>query len=88
MDTLKANIQILNNIQGLKLVDHFVLPNIDWWKYYYNSIERNIQILRKRYEGKESYQTQLDIHQKEMEMFSRYSDCYGYVFYIIQKINE
>jgi len=85
MRTLKENIDVVNSIEGLQMMEHFILPNFDWWKHYYNSLEKGILHLRKKYEGKTKWQMELDNHQKEIDMFSRYSDCYGYVFFIIKK---
>jgi hypothetical protein len=87
MRTVKQNIEVVNGIDGLSLVDHFVLPTYDWWKHYYNSIEKRISLLRNKYHDKIRYQAELDKHQQELDLFARFSDCYGYVFFIIQKIS-
>jgi len=66
---------------------HFVLPGNSWWDDYYNPIERRLSVLRNKYNGDSEALHTLDAAQKELEMYRKYSNWYGYVFYVMQKVD-
>ena len=50
-------------------------------------MEKRVLELRKKYKGNKDIEEQLDEEIKEIDMYKKYSDYYGYVFYIM-KISE
>jgi SAM-dependent methyltransferase len=69
---------------GYHLLGHFTLPESAWWQPYYQPIEARIAQLREKYQGNLEAQSILDGHAEEVEMYRKYSDWYGYEFYVIQ----
>ena len=69
---------------GYRELGHFVLPESSWWKPYYYPMEARIVELRERYRADLEVQALLDIKQLEIEMYRKYSEWYGYIFYVMQ----
>lgn len=72
---------------GYKAVAHFILPEQAWWDYY-NPQKARFEDFLQEYPGNEQAKGLVDQLKGEMELYERYKDYYGYVFYIGQKINE
>ncbi len=70
---------------GYHLLHHFTLPKEDWWREYYNPIMKKLPTLRVRHQDDAEALEVLEIEEKEMELHRRYSEYYGYVFYIAEK---
>ena len=69
---------------GYSVVDHFILPDASWWDHYYHPIEKRLAMLREKYKLDAAAQRDLDGHQEEVDMFRKYSEWYGYVFYVMK----
>lgn len=82
--TVEANIRIVE-AQGYRNEAQFTLPENDWWDEYYNPISQKLESLRQKYQGSEEAQRRIGDTQREIDLYRRYSDYYGYVFYIMQK---
>ncbi|MGD2067013.1 MAG: class I SAM-dependent methyltransferase [Candidatus Bathyarchaeota archaeon] len=81
--TIEENIEIIEN-SGYRLVGSFVLPSKSWWDNYYTPIERKLPVLKAKYkDDKEALQV-IACEEIEIESFRKYSDYYGYVFYVTQ----
>ncbi|NBI05413.1 class I SAM-dependent methyltransferase [Senegalia massiliensis] len=80
------NIKIIET-SGYSPVGHFVIPESGWWKDYYNPLIDRINKLRKKYINNKEANNRLDNTQREIEMYEKYSDYYGYVFYIMKRID-
>jgi ubiquinone/menaquinone biosynthesis C-methylase UbiE len=85
MGTVAENIRKIEK-HGYRLVDHFPLPDSSWWDHYYNPLAERINMLRKKYAGKEDAQNLLDGEYAEIDLFRKHSSHYGYEFYIAQKM--
>ena len=83
--SIEENKNMIKN-SGYNLISYFILPESSWWENYYIPLEDRINELREKYQGNEEVEKQLDEELKEIKMFRKYSDYYGYVFYIMQKI--
>jgi cyclopropane fatty-acyl-phospholipid synthase-like methyltransferase len=70
---------------GYKHIGHFVLPESAWWEDYYKPLEERIHALRPRYQADEIALDLMRAVEREINLYRRYSDCYGYVFYVMQK---
>jgi hypothetical protein len=64
------------------LLDTYRLPTAAWWQNYYDPLELQLNELSQKYAGVEATITYLDAQREEIELFRRFSDSYGYVFYI------
>ena len=67
------------------LVDHFTLPNEDWWTDFYEPMEHRIAELRRTYDGDEKALGVLDELAKEPAMHRRYAEYYGYEFFVSRR---
>jgi len=70
---------------GYKLLDYFLLPSQSWWTHYYTPAEKRLASLRRKYKNNPDAQAIFDGFQVEIDMYRKYSDYYGYGFYIMRK---
>ena len=85
MKTVEENLQLVENA-GYDLVDHFTLPESSWWNDYYVPLEKRVAMLREQHKNSDEWQGKLDESLREIEMYRKYSEYYGYVFYVMQKV--
>ena len=83
MRTVEENLEIVR-AAGYRQVRHFVLPTSAWWEGYYTPQEARIAMLRDKYRDDAEAIQLLDESQLEIDLYRKYSDWYGYVFYIMQ----
>lgn len=83
MSDIKGNQERIS-AAGYQEIDHFVLPSSSWWTEYYTPIEARLPRLREKYQGNAEAIAMLDSHQQEVDMYRKYSEWYGYVFYIMR----
>ncbi|MGD9131301.1 MAG: class I SAM-dependent methyltransferase [Candidatus Bathyarchaeota archaeon] len=81
--TIEGNIEIIRN-SGYRLVGSFVLPSKSWWDNYYTPIETKLPSLKAKYKDDEEALQVIAYEETEIKMFRKYSDYYGYAFYIMQ----
>lgn len=79
------NLKIIEK-SGYSPVGHFIVPESGWWENYYNPLIARINILREKYKNEKEANDSMDNTEKEINLYKRYSDYYGYVFYIMKKI--
>lgn len=70
---------------GYKCVAHFILPEECWWNYFNPQIEK-IKTFDKQYSDNEEALELISQIESEIELYRKYKEHYGYVFYIGQKI--
>jgi ubiquinone/menaquinone biosynthesis C-methylase UbiE len=70
---------------GFNVIDTFILPKSGWWDNYYKPIEAKLPALKAKYKDETEALAYLMGEEREIEMFRKYSDYYGYVFYVLQK---
>jgi len=70
---------------GYTLIGNFSLPEDAWWIEYYGPLEERIKMLRKKYHSNPQALRELDNEQKEIDMYKKYCEWYGSVFFIMQK---
>jgi ubiquinone/menaquinone biosynthesis C-methylase UbiE len=83
MRSIDENLQSIR-AAGYREIGHFTLPPSSWWADYYNPIEARLPKLREKYRGNAEASDWLDATQKECDIYRKYSDYYGYVFYVMQ----
>jgi ubiquinone/menaquinone biosynthesis C-methylase UbiE len=83
MQSVTDNLQIAYKA-GYEVLGHFNIPVSSWWNEYYTPIEKRIPKLRDKYHGNDHANEVLDATLKEMDFHRRFSDWYGYVFYILK----
>lgn len=81
---VQQNLSIIRNA-GYQNINHFTLPESAWWDNYYIPLEVKIKEKLELYNGDAEKTDFLKRQQYEIDMYHRYSEYYGYVFYIMQK---
>ena len=87
MKNIEENIITINS-KGLDLISHFNLPESSWWDNYYIPLQKNVKKLRDKYQKDNDSLTLLKSVNLEIDMFSKYSEYYGYTFFIMRKKNR
>jgi len=84
---LKNNIFLIQN-EDFNLLSHFTLPKSSWIDNYYSPMEKKIKELKKKYQNNKIALQVFEECKKEIEIFNKYSDFFGYEFFIMQKKNQ
>lgn len=84
MINIDENLSLIEKL-GFEVLEHFVLPESAWWDEYYTPLENRLEIFRKNNMNQKSEMDTINYVQTEIEMYRKYKDYYGYVFYIIQQ---
>jgi len=85
MTTVAANTEAAER-EGYEVTATFPLPAHDWWAEYYTPLQERIDQLRTRDEP--DLRAVLDETQREIDLYARHGDSYGYVFYVACKVDR
>ena len=85
IDTVSNQLKIIEKA-GYALKGHFVLPVTDWTENYYDYMQINLDVMRKKYAGNMETMECINMFQLEIDMYHKYSDAYSYVFYVMEII--
>jgi hypothetical protein len=69
---------------GFRVLDTFTLPKDDWWNEYYRPLRRRIAAFRANHTVPRTIEAILAETEREMDMVERYSNEFGYVFYLLE----
>jgi SAM-dependent methyltransferase len=83
MHTIEENLETIQAV-GYRSIGHFVLPESGWWEHYYTPLELRLASLRDRYQDDAAANNQLNQVARQIDLYRKCSDAYGYVFYIMQ----
>jgi len=78
----EQNLEIIKN-QQYKLIASFSIEKEDLWNYY-TPFEKKTAELLETLSGNPEYLELLESSQIEVEIFKKYSDYYGFIFYVMQ----
>ena len=84
IDTVGNKLRQLLNA-GYKVVDHFPLPNY-CWNNYYEQMENKEKAFLEKHQNKEAVIDFVNEQVNERKMHKKYSEYYGYEFYIVQNV--
>jgi len=82
--TIDENLGIARK-SGYAIVGYFAISEKSWWTDYYTPIEAKIAGMKTKYKDDKEAMQILAVEELEIEMFRKYSDYYGYVFYLMQR---
>jgi len=71
--------------EGYEVLDTFPLPPEDWWTEFYTPLRARIAELRPELRGQPELAAVVAATEREIDLFSRFSSSYGYVFYLLRK---
>ncbi len=84
---IETNLKTITST-GYKLIEHFILPENAWWNQFYNPLAQQIQQARQKYDFNAEPNTEagelLTNLEIEIDMYHKFSNYYGYVFFIMQ----
>lgn len=84
IDTASAKIDILEK-NGYSPVAYFVLPEYCWLDNYYRPMQDSFEGFLQRNDNRESAQAIVAAEKKEIALYEKYKDYYGYGVYIATK---
>ena len=82
MKDISSNIEVIQSA-GYKLINHFIMPQ-DAWDEFYSALKIISDKMRKKYKNNKQAERVIEIVTKEIEAYEKFSDFYGYVFYIMK----
>ncbi|MGN0688698.1 MAG: class I SAM-dependent methyltransferase [Oscillospiraceae bacterium] len=85
LDPVDKNIEIMQD-SGYKFIASFILPEECWTDNYFFPRESAIQNLMIKYAQSDTMKKYAELNRHEVELFMKYKQHYGYVFYIGQAI--
>ena len=83
MMDIDSNVSMIKNC-GYDLLAHFTLPESAWKESYYRPLGNRLQSLRNKYVTDLERIKMIDSVQMEIDFYRKYSDYYGYVFFLMQ----
>lgn len=83
---VKDKIKLIQN-EGFNLISNFTLPESSWLDSYYLPMEEELSRLNKKYQGNEIALGIFEEMKNEIDLYKKFSDFYGYEFFIMQRIN-
>ena len=81
-----GNLELIQS-EDYEILSHFTLPESSWLENYYRPMENELSRLIIKYRNNDIALQQFEAMHKEIEFYKRYSDHYGYEFFIMQKSN-
>ncbi|MCW4024822.1 MAG: class I SAM-dependent methyltransferase [Candidatus Bathyarchaeota archaeon] len=81
--TIEENVETAKKA-GYQVITTFILPKKSWFDNYYMPIEAKLPSLKAKHKGDPEALQYFAAEEKEIEMFRRYNNYYGYVFYLLQ----
>lgn len=85
MTTVEENV-VRATEAGYEVIDHFLLPQNGWWDEYYNPLIERSTLLRRQPHLTPALVQVLDENEQEIDIYQRYGDTFGYVFYLMRKV--
>ena len=82
--TVGGNLALIQN-EGFRVISHFTLPKSAWLESFYLPMEEELIRLKKKYEGNEIASGVFEEMNYEITFFEKFSDFFGYEFFIMEK---
>lgn len=73
---------------GYRLINHFTLPESAWWEHFYAPMEARLIQLRGQYRHHPEALDILAQLEVEVRLYEKYSDWFGYEFFICQQPHQ
>lgn len=83
---VKSNVDLIQR-EGFRLLTHFTLPKSAWLDSFYSPMEEALDCLQEKYRGNKIAQSVFKNQQNEIDLYKKYSDYFGYEFFVMQKIS-
>ncbi len=83
MISVKKNLKLIKN-KGYQVIHYFKLDESAFWDPYYKPLENRLSIMREKYADNKDALNVIKEVQFEIDLYRKYSDYYGYTFYIMK----
>jgi SAM-dependent methyltransferase len=87
MDTISGKVALIQKA-GYTPVATFILPENCWIENYFNPLTKAQEIFLAKYAGNKTAEEFVAFQRYDIEMYRKYKEFYGYVFYIAKKIGQ
>jgi len=87
MNTIPNKVAIVQNA-GYVPVATFILPDNCWTEHYYAPAVKAQEIFLKKYRGNKTAEKFVELQREDAELYRKYKEFFGYVFYIAKKVKE
>jgi SAM-dependent methyltransferase len=84
INDLAANLKAIDDC-GYNICGHFALPESSWLDIYYAPLEKRLPGMRDKYAADAERLEFIAKIQKEIDIYRKYSDYYGYEFFIMRR---
>jgi len=84
MVDIHYNLEIIR-CKGFDVIGYFTLSDRAWWEPFYSPLEKRLDAFRKQYAADPDWIAVLDSFQNEIDIYRRYSEYFGYIFYVMQR---
>ncbi|HOX28929.1 MAG TPA: methyltransferase domain-containing protein [bacterium] len=84
MTTVGENLRAIRSY-GFEILDHFTLSEMAWRDNYLSELGARLPAFREKYSGNKDKLEFIDLFQKEIDIYEKYSSWYGYEFFLMQK---
>jgi len=64
----------------------FILPEYCWTENYFTPLVKAREIFSRKYAGNKTVEELISFQHHEAELYRKYKEFYGYVFYIAKKM--
>jgi len=83
---VKSRIELIQR-EEFQLLSNFTLPESAWFDSFYLPMEEELSRLNKKYRGNKIALGIFEDSRNEIDFYKKYSEFYGYEFFIMQKVN-
>jgi len=83
---VKNKIDLIQN-ERFHLITNFTLPESSWLDCFYLPMEKELTRLNKKYKSNKIALGIFEEMKNEINLYKKFSDFYGYEFFVMQKIN-
>jgi SAM-dependent methyltransferase len=84
IDTVPAKVEVIKRL-GYELVGDFIFPPSAWTDEYYGPMAERIAEKAEEWVGIEKAEAVLEEAKKEISVFRKFHDYYGYAFFVMRK---
>jgi SAM-dependent methyltransferase len=84
IDSIENKLAVIERL-GYQLEGHFVLPENTWTTDYYDPMEMRIAEKSKEWAGIPQGLAVIEEARHEIELYRKYSDYYGYAFFVMKR---
>jgi ubiquinone/menaquinone biosynthesis C-methylase UbiE len=82
--TIEKNLELIKKCT-YNITGYFSLLEDAWWDFYYTPLEKRLKKLQVKYKDNPEALEMIQEEHKEINMFRKYNEWYGSVFYVMQK---